>query len=309
MLSRAWSFLAKDKNRVVLGFVGSAAVVVVGAGWAAFTFLHGGSAPACGPITATNGGVAVGGNVDGTINVGPNADQVRQAIASDIEAFCKVRMVDLRLGGDRSSPWMSGEKTAQTETGATSATTVARNDSVTVGPDHLGIVTPPSTALTLNGGGTLGANPLASVTPLPTLAFNGDGLFHANQVTAFTPPSTVLTFNGSGTLGANPLASATPLTTLALNGDGLFHANQITALTPPSTALALDPLAGLSPASTTLAFNGSGTLGANPLASATPSAMVNFAALPTGLSALSSLANDGLFRFNPANGEITRSPQ
>src|SRR5580704_10184169 len=264
MLSRAWSFLAKDKNRVVLGFVGSAAVVVVGAGWAAFTFLHGGSAPACGPITATNGGVAVGGNVDGTINVGPNADQVRQAIASDIEAFCKVRMVDLRLGGDRSSPWMSGEKTAQTETGATSATTVARNDSVTVGPDHLGIVTPPSTALTLNGGGTLGANPLASVTPLPTLAFNGDGLFHANQ---------------------------------------------ITALTPPSTALALDPLAGLSPASTTLAFNGSGTLGANPLASATPSAMVNFAALPTGLSALSSLANDGLFRFNPANGEITRSPQ
>jgi len=296
MPSRAWSFLANDKNRAVLGFVGSAVVVAVGAGWAAFTFLHGASAPTCGPITATNGGIAVGGNVDGTINVGPSEDQVRRAIASGIEAFCKVRMADLRLGGNRSSPWMSGEKTAQAETGATSPTTLGRNGGVTVGPDHLSIGTPLTTTLALNGDGMYRVDPSAGLTP---------------------PPSTTLALNRGVTLSPNSLGIVTPAsTTLALNGDGMFRVDQIAGLTPPSTTLALNggvtlspnSLGIVTPASTTLALNGDMTLGSGPLGTMMPSTMVNFVASPTDSSTLSSLSNYGSINFSPAIGEIAPSP-
>ena len=67
-----WSFLAKPKNQKTLSWLGGGAVVVIAGLWAAFIYFYppkenGGEGKR--EVSASHGGVAVGGNVkDSTIN-------------------------------------------------------------------------------------------------------------------------------------------------------------------------------------------------------------------------------------------------
>lgn len=71
-MSKLWTFLSQDRNRQVLGWIGGGLAVVVGGLWAAFVYLYppqkgGGPPPG---VSASSGGVAIGGNVSGTTITG-----------------------------------------------------------------------------------------------------------------------------------------------------------------------------------------------------------------------------------------------
>ena len=69
-MGRIWEFLRQEQNRQILGWIGGGLVVAATGAWAAFVYF----APAQKPleprpanVEAGCGGVAVGGNVSGTI--------------------------------------------------------------------------------------------------------------------------------------------------------------------------------------------------------------------------------------------------
>lgn len=64
----AWSFLKVDRNRAVLGWLGTGIAVVFGALWA--VYLHVAAVPTAGSVSARDGGVAAGGDINrSTINI------------------------------------------------------------------------------------------------------------------------------------------------------------------------------------------------------------------------------------------------
>jgi len=71
-----WKFLRQDRNRQILGWLGGGLVVVVAGLWAVFVYLHPpqrGDVPRP-SVSASQGGVAIGGNVTGaTITGGTTA--------------------------------------------------------------------------------------------------------------------------------------------------------------------------------------------------------------------------------------------
>jgi len=68
MLGKVWSFLSKDANRKILSWIGGGIVVVISALWAAFVYFAPPSKPVSQPasVTASGGGVAIGGNITGS---------------------------------------------------------------------------------------------------------------------------------------------------------------------------------------------------------------------------------------------------
>jgi len=74
---KAWNYLSDDKNRAVLGWIGGGVVVVISALWALFVYFVPPSKPVSPPadVTASRGGVAIGGSVSGsTITTGGAAN-------------------------------------------------------------------------------------------------------------------------------------------------------------------------------------------------------------------------------------------
>jgi len=77
MLGKVWSFISKDANRKILGWIGGGIVVVISALWAAFVYFAPPSKPTAPPasVEASRGGVAIGGSVSGsTITTGGAAN-------------------------------------------------------------------------------------------------------------------------------------------------------------------------------------------------------------------------------------------
>lgn len=67
MLGKIWRFLSKEANRKILSWIGGGVVVVISALWAAFVYFAPPSKPASQPsVTASGGGVAIGGDVTGS---------------------------------------------------------------------------------------------------------------------------------------------------------------------------------------------------------------------------------------------------
>jgi hypothetical protein len=69
MLADIWSFLVDENNRAVLGWIGGAVVVVVGAVWAVLKFMLTKRTVASAPaptVTASHGGVAAGHDISGS---------------------------------------------------------------------------------------------------------------------------------------------------------------------------------------------------------------------------------------------------
>jgi hypothetical protein len=77
-LRRVWAFLKNEGN-----FRALSAIIVVGGGlWGGFTYVHGGSpSPANNAsVIATNGGIAAGRDITGTVNLGLTEDTAHRAI-------------------------------------------------------------------------------------------------------------------------------------------------------------------------------------------------------------------------------------
>jgi hypothetical protein len=68
MWAATWAFFQNPDNRVVLGWIGGAVVVVAGAFWTVFKFFYTKSdKPASSPtVSASNGGVAAGRDMQNT---------------------------------------------------------------------------------------------------------------------------------------------------------------------------------------------------------------------------------------------------
>jgi len=65
-MSGFWSFLGSKKNREILGWLGGGIVAVIVALWTVFVYLHplkGDVGEGKGGVSASHGGVSVGGNV------------------------------------------------------------------------------------------------------------------------------------------------------------------------------------------------------------------------------------------------------
>jgi hypothetical protein len=68
MLSSIWAYVQDPGHRELLGWIGGGAVVLAGGLWTAFTFFAGKDKPKPEPgrsVTASNGGVAAGGDMLG----------------------------------------------------------------------------------------------------------------------------------------------------------------------------------------------------------------------------------------------------
>jgi hypothetical protein len=70
-----WKFLRNKSNREIIGWIGGGLVVVCGALWAVFVFFYtptrsGPSPAAPATVQADCGGVAIGGNVEGSTVTG-----------------------------------------------------------------------------------------------------------------------------------------------------------------------------------------------------------------------------------------------
>jgi hypothetical protein len=63
-MGRLWKFLKKERNRQVLGWLGGGLVVVATGAWAAFVYFVPAPKPS---VEASCGGIAIGGNVSGTV--------------------------------------------------------------------------------------------------------------------------------------------------------------------------------------------------------------------------------------------------
>jgi hypothetical protein len=76
-MSGIWSFLGSKKNRDILAWLGGGLVAVIVGLWTAYVYFHppkvdGGEGK--GAVTASHGGVSVGGNVtNSTIRTSPDA--------------------------------------------------------------------------------------------------------------------------------------------------------------------------------------------------------------------------------------------
>ncbi|MBV8441434.1 MAG: hypothetical protein JO312_12895 [Hyphomicrobiales bacterium] len=75
-MSGIWSFLGSKRNRDILAWLGGGLVAVVVALWTAYVYFHPGKGEGGEgkrEVSASHGGVAVGGNVkDSTINTKSN---------------------------------------------------------------------------------------------------------------------------------------------------------------------------------------------------------------------------------------------
>jgi hypothetical protein len=74
-MSALWAFLLKEKNRLVLAWIGSGTIVVVAGLWTAFTYLYPVQRPdpPARDVTATTGGIAIGGSVSNSKIGGGNS--------------------------------------------------------------------------------------------------------------------------------------------------------------------------------------------------------------------------------------------
>jgi len=70
-VNRFWAFLQQEQNRQVLGWIGGGLVVAATGAWAAFVYFvpaqKSSEPPRPANVEANCGGVAVGGNVSGTV--------------------------------------------------------------------------------------------------------------------------------------------------------------------------------------------------------------------------------------------------
>jgi hypothetical protein len=77
-----WSFLGSKKNREIIGWIGGGIVVIIAGLWTAFVYFHppkSDSGEGKRDVSASHGGVAVGGNVkDSTITTKSNETGVSQ---------------------------------------------------------------------------------------------------------------------------------------------------------------------------------------------------------------------------------------
>ena len=68
-MTRLWAFIGQEGNRQVLGWLGGGAIVVIGGLWVGYTHFFPDTKPAGGrgpSVSATTGGVAIGGDVSGS---------------------------------------------------------------------------------------------------------------------------------------------------------------------------------------------------------------------------------------------------
>jgi hypothetical protein len=70
VVNRFWTFLQQEQNRQVIGWIGGGLVVAATGAWAAFVYFfpaHKTPEPQPAKVEASCGGIAVGGNVSGTV--------------------------------------------------------------------------------------------------------------------------------------------------------------------------------------------------------------------------------------------------
>jgi hypothetical protein len=243
MISSASSFLTNARKRAVLQFLWKVICPTVAACW---VFFHGTSEQPPRPVTAVNSSVAVGGDVVGNISIGPNEEQVRQAIsdgqqplkdiASEVEAFCQsILTANLHLDrDDGSSSRAIGEIVAQSS-GTFSAPKVPGGADA---PSLTGV----NFAAPLGNNGLIDYHIAGATIPTTISSVGNNGILAPIQVATLSSDATTLSpLRNNGLIDYHIAGATIPTTISSVGNNEILAPIQIPTLSPD--AITLSPLA------------------------------------------------------------------